>query len=157
MTSQISKDFSDLAFRILFSLIFIGLGGEHIFRDALIQEMMPTWIPIPRLVSIICGLVLTLGGGLIAIGYRLKFAALILAIFLVTVTILVHAPALAASTAPVSNPQDTWIWDTLQRSNFVKNLCLLGVCIMLPHYKMGAWSLESILDSKSRKSDSASR
>ncbi|MBD5779897.1 DoxX family protein [Pelagicoccus sp. NFK12] len=143
-----SKDFSDLVFRILFSLIFIGLGGEHLVSDDLIQKLMPEWVPSPRLVSIFCGLVLFVGGGMIAIGYRLKAAALILGTFLVAVTALVHAPALQGHFSPVACPEDQWMWDTLQRSNFVKNLCLLGVCAMLPFYSAGKWSLEAFLEAR---------
>lgn len=146
-----SKDFSDLVFRLLFSLIFIGLGGEHLVSDELIQKLMPEWIPTPRLVSIFCGLILFLGGGMIAIGYRIKYAAILLGTFLVVVTALVHAPGLQGSSAPIACPEDQWMWDTLQRSNFVKNLCLLGVCTMLPFYSTGRWSLEAILESRNTK------
>lgn len=145
-----SRDFSDIVFRLLFSLIFIGLGAEHIVRDELIQRLMPDWMPYPRLVSIFSGLSVMTGGLMIALGYRLKVAACILGTFIVVVTAIVHAPALGAA-APVSE-EDRWVWDTLQRSNFVKNLCLLGVCVMLTHYRLGAWSLESWLLRRSSRS-----
>lgn len=145
-----SKNFSDLIFRILFSLIFIGLGGEHLVDDEMILKVTPDWMALPRIGSILCGLLLLVGGGMIAIGYRLKWAAIALGSFLVIVTGLVHAPGISAITPPIVHPDDRWIWDTLQRSNFVKNLCLFGVCVMLPHYQIGDWSLEGIL--KRRKS-----
>lgn len=145
-----SKDFSDVVFRLLFSLIFIGLGGEHLVSDDLIQKLMPLWMPNPRVVSIFCGLLLFTGGGMIALGYRLKFAAMLLGTFLVIVTAVVHAPALQGMQNPVASPEDQWIWETLQRSNFVKNLCLLGVCTMLPHYRTGKWSLEAFLNARKK-------
>ncbi|MDQ8204514.1 DoxX family protein [Pelagicoccus sp. SDUM812003] len=148
MSIQISKNVSDLCFRLLFCLIFLGLGAEHLFSDELIQKLMPQWIPAPRLVSIFTGLVLFAGGAMIALGYRLKWAAFLLGSFLVFVSILVHAPAMASPEASPLNPENKWIWDTLQRSNFVKNLCLLGVCLMLPHYQLGDWSLEAWLKRK---------
>lgn len=140
-----SKDFADVTFRFLFSLIFIGLGAEHAFSDDLIQRLMPDWMPLPRLVSISCGLLLVSGGLMIALGFRLRIAATALGVFLVVVTAIVHAPAMMGRAAPVVDTRDLWLWDTLQRSNFVKNLCLLGVCIMLQHYTPGRWSLETIL------------
>ena len=140
-----SRDLADLLFRLLFSLIFIGLGFEHVFRDELIQRIMPEWMPMPRLVSLASGILLVSGGLMIAVGYRLTWAAVLLGCFLFTVTLIVHAPALLASGAPVADEADRWIWDTLQRSNLVKNLCLLGVCIMLPRYQLGRWSLEFYL------------
>lgn len=141
-----SKKLSDVAFRLLFSLIFIGLGAEHAFSDELLQRLMPQWVPLPRLVSIFLGLLLISGGLFIAAGYKLKIAAVLLGAFLVAVTLFVHAPALFSSSGPVLHPGDQWLWETLQRSNFVKNLCLLGVCIMLPSYPLGEWSLERALD-----------
>ncbi|MBC2605588.1 DoxX family protein [Pelagicoccus albus] len=148
MKALVGKDTSDVIFRLLFSLIFIGLGGEHIFRDVLIQKMMPGWMPIPRLVSFSCGIFLVAGGGMIALGYRLKVASVMLGTFLIVVTALIHAPALQGYQSPELDLQNQWIWDTMQRSNFVKNLCLLGVCVMLPHYKLGKWSLDSFLESR---------
>lgn len=145
-----SKDVSDLIFRLLFSLIFIGLGGEHLVSDDLIQKLMPEWMPSPRLVSIMCGLVLFIGGAMIAVGYQIKVAAIMLGTFLVVVTALVHAPAIQGIESPVADPRDQWMWDTLQRSNFVKNLCLLGVCTMLPYYHTGRWSLEAHLASRKK-------
>lgn len=147
--AEMNRDLADLLFRLLFSLIFIGLGAEHLIDDELIQKLMPPWVPAPRLLSIGCGILLFVGGALIALGYRLKFAALMLGLFLIVVTTLVHAPAVQGmQQAPVADPRDTWIWDTLQRSNLVKNLCLLGVCAMLPFYQTGRWSLQRILDQK---------
>ncbi|MBK1878854.1 DoxX family protein [Pelagicoccus mobilis] len=140
-----SRDFADLVFRLLFSLIFIGLGGEHLLSDELIQKLMPEWMPGPRFVSIFCGIILFTGGSMIAVGYRLKLAAILLGSFLVLVSAVVHAPALQGIASPVADPRDQWLWETLQRSNFVKNLCLLGVCMMLPFYTPGRWSLERML------------
>ena len=44
-----------------------------------------------------------------------------------------------------------WMWDILQRSNFVKNLCLLSVCFHLLHHKTGKLSLESFLRSRAAR------
>ena len=50
--SRIDADRAELVFRLLFSSIFIVLGGEHMFSDGLIQELMPSWVPAPRFLSI---------------------------------------------------------------------------------------------------------
>ena len=141
----ISRDFSDLVFRILFCLIFIALGGEHLFNDNLLQRLMPGWVPAPRLASIMCGLVLLSGGGLIALGYQLRFAALMLGAFLIIVTTVVHGPALF-STPEFIEAESEWLWLILQRSNYVKNICLLGICLLLTNYTPGRWSLENRLN-----------
>ena len=126
----INRDFADLVFRILFCLIFIALGGEHLFKDDLIQKLMPSWVPAPRLVSIACGLILLSGGGLIALGYQLRFAALMLGAFLIIVTAVVHGPALF-STPEFIDSESEWLWVILQRSNYVKNICLLGLTLLV--------------------------
>ena len=141
---KISYDLSDLIFRAMFSLIFIGLGGEHIFSDQMIQHLMPAWMPYPRLVSMLCGVWLLFGGCLILVGWRIRQAAYGLAFFLIVVTTIVHLPSIC--TNPTDLPEQyVWMWQILQRSNLVKNLCLLGVCVHLLHHSLGKYSLESYL------------
>tara|TARA_B100001123_G_C15342940_1_gene1035791 strand:- start:8482 stop:8652 length:171 start_codon:yes stop_codon:yes gene_type:complete len=53
-----SKDTADLIFRIFSNLIFLALGGEHIFNDELLQKLMSSWMPMPGLMSIMVGIVL---------------------------------------------------------------------------------------------------
>ena len=138
---KINEDVSDLIFRSMFCLIFVGLGMEHIFSDELIQHLMPTWMPYPRAVSVLCGLWLTLWGGMILLGYRLKLAAICLGYFLIIVTLAVHLPAIFYT--PVQIPADAdWMWQILQRSNLAKNLCLLGVCFHLQNHRLGRYSLD---------------
>ena len=93
----INQDFSDLLFGVLFCLTFIALGGEYLVKDDLIQKLMPSWFPLPKIVSIGCGLILLLGGGLIALGYNLRFTAILLGTFLIIVTPLVHGPAILSN------------------------------------------------------------
>lgn len=126
------RDWGELAFRVLFSSIFLGLGGEHLVDDTLIMHLMPGWVPAPRLVSVAAGLVLLTGGTMVLVGYRLRWAAALLGAFLVLVTAAVHFPAVVgALPAPAVDNAGAWMWPVLQRSNLVKNLCLLGVCILL--------------------------
>lgn len=142
-----NKDSVDLLFRLLFSLIFLALGGEHLVSDELIQKLMPDWVPMPGYVSILCGVTLMIGGILIVIGYKIRLASIILGGFIVTVTILVHAPALF--TMPDFIDEDNeWLWSILQRSNLAKNLCLFGVCLLLSQYKPGKWSVTSYLENR---------
>ncbi len=143
------KDVVDLLFRLLFSLIFLALGAEHIFSDQLIQKLMPDWMPAPRLISILSGFVLLAGGGMIALGFRLRLAATTLIVFLFLVTILVHGADLLGK--PEFVDQDhAWLWTIFQRSNYAKNICLIGVCLRLLYYTPGRWSLEAKLLGKSR-------
>jgi len=142
---RISDDTSDLLFRGLFSTIFIGLGLEHLLSDALLQALIPDWIGAKRAASVGAGLLLLAGGGSILLGLKIHLGAAMLGVFLVVVTITVHAPGVAGR-YPTHLPDDArWIWQIYQRSNFVKNLCLLGVCIHLVRHRPGRFSLDHYL------------
>lgn len=142
MKLNLSYDVTDLIFRVLFSLIFLGLGMEHIFSDNLIQAMMPDWLgDSKRLVSILSGVVLLIGGVSILLGWKVQAAAILLGLFLLIVTVTIHGPALLQH--PTDMPTEwTWLWDVYQRSNFFKNLCLLGVCFHLNHHRVGRFGLD---------------
>lgn len=134
------KDVFELAFRILFSLIFLVLGAEHLFNDGTIRTIMPDWMPAKRVVSIACGIWITAGGLMILAGWHVRLAAIGLAAFLVVVTTLVHAPWLLH--APPEIPSDqAWLYVLFQRSNFVKNVCLFGVCLHLIDHQPRRWML----------------
>lgn len=141
MRWPLSRDGNELLFRALFSTIFLGLGAEHVFHDDLIQRLMPEWVPAPRLASITAGLVLLTGGTMVLLGWRLRLAARILGAFVIVVTVVVHLPGLFGVPARV-DPDDVWMWTILQRSNLVKNLCLLGVCVQLGQHAPGRYSLD---------------
>ena len=141
------KDAFELSFRLLFSLIFLGLGSEHIFSDSLILLLMPDWVPGPRLVSLLCGLWLVFWSSFIVLGIQLRLAAIALGIFVFIVTVLVHLPGVLVY--PASIPiESRWMWDILQRSNLAKNLCLLGVCAHLLYHKPGKYRLETFLNKR---------
>ena len=105
MSRWLNEDVADLGFRALFCTIFLGLGMEHLFADDLIRLLMPDWIPMQRLVSVICGVILVFGGSLIFIGYRLRLAASVLAAFILIVTFVIHVPGVFM--APVSVPEES--------------------------------------------------
>lgn len=136
-----SRDLNELVFRALFSSIFLGLGGEHVLADDLIQNLMPPWVPWPRLASILTGIVLLTGGSMILAGWRVYQAALLLGVFLVVVTAAVHLPAVFLPPPPMP-AESEWMWIVLQRSNLVKNLCLLGVCFHLGFHRVGRYSVD---------------
>lgn len=145
-----SRNLSDLLFRVLFSSIFLGLGMEHIFSDSLIMLLMPAWLPDPRTVSIISGCILISGGTMILLGWNVRIAAMVLGSFVITVTLTVHLPGLF--TQPTAIPSEcSWLWTVFQRSNFVKNLCLLGVCFHLLHHQVGRYSIYLLFPSKKTK------
>jgi uncharacterized membrane protein YphA (DoxX/SURF4 family) len=134
----------DLIFRGLFSTIFVGIGAEHLFDDRLIQHFMPGWVRYPSIASRASGVLLLFGGFSILAGYRIQLGARVLGAFLFVVTLTVHVPG--CLTVPESIPADVaWLWTVFQRSNLVKNLCLLGVCVHLTTYEVGWYSVDAWL------------
>jgi len=138
----LSRDVNDLLFRVLVSTIFLGLGMEHIFSDELIQFLMPHWVPFARLASIGVGVLLLIGGSSIALGFHLRAGAFLLIGFLTVVTASVHLPGVLHR--PEGIPEHwAWVWDIMQRTNLVKNTCLIGVCIHLTRHRVGRYSLDA--------------
>lgn len=156
MLHRLDYHLTELIFRILFSLIFLGLGAEHLFSDALIQDMMPAWLVGKRVFSILAGLILLTGGLSVFLGYKMTWGGLLLSGFLVTVTLMVHLPAIFQH--PPNLPEEwSWLWDVYQRSNLVKNLCLLGVCFHLINHEPGKFSLDDRLKIKAAREKAPGR
>jgi len=149
---HLDPDTTELIFRLLFSSIFVVLGGEHLFDDALILRLMPDWLPAHRALSVASGLLLLTGGGMIAAGLRVHWAAMGLGAFLVVVTGLIHVPGMLAAPADLQGDW-VWLWDVYQRSNFIKNLCLLGVCFHFLYHEPGRYSVEAWREARTRGID----
>ena len=146
MKRLIDTDVAELIFRLFFSSIFIVLGAEHLFDDSLIQRLMPEWVPMKRAVSVLSGLVLLVGGGSVALGIFIRSAAILLGVFLVAVTLLVHVPGMFQAPGFVEG-KEIWLWDVYQRSNFIKNVCLLWVCLHLLTHEPGRYTLRGFVRS----------
>lgn len=144
MKRLVDAELAELLFRLLFSSIFVLLGGEHLFHDDLIQQLMPAWLPAKRACSVLSGVVLLTGGASVALGVEVQKGAVILGAFLVVVTLLVHVPGMLETPTFIA-ADDVWLWDLYQRSNFIKNVCLLGVCFHLVTHEPGRHTLPAWL------------
>jgi len=83
------------------------------------------------------------GGG----GADLVRRATGLGAFAAVVTLAVDVPG--GSPLPVFVESEAlWLWDILQRTNLVKNICLLGVCFHFLHHRLGKYSLARYLGNK---------
>lgn len=149
----INHDVSELLFRLLFSSIFVVLGAEHLFRDDLIQQLMPEWVPMKRAASAAIGLILLVGGASIALGVRVQEGAVVLGLFLIVVTLVIHVPGMFQTPEFVARDQN-WLWDLYQRSNFIKNVCLLGVCFHLLTHEPGPYTVAELWRRRSGESAS---
>jgi putative oxidoreductase len=102
--------------RVLLSVIFIlsGLGKLPHFHDVA-GMMAGKGIPLAS-VALVITLLIEIGGGLLLLtGYKARYAALVIAVWLVPVTLVFHN----FWAVPAAQQQDQMI-------NFLKNLAIIG-------------------------------
>lgn len=101
MQTILSPRWAAVAFRMLFSLIFLVAGGNHLFSPEKIAGRLnnapfgslATSIAPAEVLVILAGIALAAGGIALLIGYRVRSAALLLIAVLVPITITVQIGA----------------------------------------------------------------
>jgi putative oxidoreductase len=117
--------------RILFSAIFITSGLSH-FSQEQIQYAANHGVPVPSLLVPLSGIIAFLGGLSILLGYKTRWGAWLLVIFLVPVTLMMH------NFWAVSDPNAA----KLQQIAFFKNLSMLGGALLIAYFGPGSLSLD---------------
>jgi len=125
-------DFAALVGRVLLVILFLKSGWGKIGGfDQTAAMMASKGVPMAEL-ALVVTIVLELGASLlIAIGYKTRWAAIGLALWLVPVTIMFHA-FWAVPADQVMN----------QTNNFFKNLSIFGGMLMLFAFGPGRYSLD---------------
>jgi len=118
--------------RVLFALIFITSVIGH-FSSAEIAEASAHGVPLATILVPLAGVIALAGGLSIVLGYRARFGALLLLVFLVPVTLVMH------KFWGIPDPQMAM----MQKVNFLKNLSLMGACLLLMYHGSGPYSLDS--------------
>jgi putative oxidoreductase len=90
-------------------------------------------VPAPGLLVPLSGVIATLGGLSVTLGYKAKIGAWLLVLFLVPVTLTMHA--FWAVTDPMMHG--------MQMAMFMKNVSLLGAALLLTHFGAGPLSLDA--------------
>ncbi|MGC2696050.1 MAG: DoxX family protein [Candidatus Angelobacter sp.] len=109
--------------RVLLSAIFIlsGLGKLPHFHDVA-GLMASKGIPLAT-VALVITLVIEIGGGLLVLtGFKARYAALVIALWLIPVTLVFHN----FWAAPAAQQQEQMI-------NFLKNLAIMGGLLILAY------------------------
>jgi len=116
--------------RVLFAHIFILKSLDH-FSLATLDHATGMGVPFPMFLVPLSGLIALLGGLSILLGYKAKLGAWLLIIFLFPITFVMHR-----------------FWEIqeghivlLQSYCFMKNLSLLGACLMISYFGSGPLSL----------------
>lgn len=117
--------------RIFFSLIFILSSFRH-FSAATIEYAAQQGAPAPHFWVPVTGLLALVGGLSVLFGYRARFGAFLLIVFLIPVTLTMHRFW--------ATPDATMAM--IQQVMFMKNLSMLGGAFLIFHFGSGPGSLK---------------
>lgn len=117
--------------RILFSVIFILSGFTH-FTPSMVQYAAGAGVPWPSILVPLSGIIAILGGLSILFGYKARFGAWLIIIFLIPVTLMIH------HFWDITDPQAAM----LQQIMFLKNLSMLGGALIIAYFGAGPLSVD---------------
>jgi putative oxidoreductase len=126
-----------LAGRQLFSLIFIVASAAHFDGQAIVAATAHG-VPWPEVLVPLSGLIALLGGISILLGFQVRIGALLLMIFLIPVTVVMH------NFWSVSDPMTLLI----QKAMFMKNLAMLGGALVISYFGADPLSLDALLSQR---------
>ena len=118
--------------RFLYALIFLMSSPGH-FQRSTIDYTAGHGVPMANILAPLSGLLILFGGLSIILGYKTRIGALLIILFLIPVTLVMH---------------DFWnVADTMQamfqRAMFMKNISMLGAAILLFYFGGGPISLDN--------------
>jgi putative oxidoreductase len=118
--------------RVLFSLIFIAASLGH-FASKTISYAASQGVPLASLLVPLSGIIALAGGLSIALGYKTRWGAGLIVLFLIPVTLMMHR------FWGLSDP----MMAEIQQVNFMKNVGLLGGALLILHFGAGPMSLDN--------------
>jgi putative oxidoreductase len=118
--------------RLLLVAIFLLSAPLHFTRDAIPYAAM-NGVPFARFAVPLSGLIALAGGLSVLIGYHAKAGAWLLVLFLVPVTLMMHAFWRV--------PDPTFA--VMQQIMFMKNVAILGGVLMIAHFGAGPVSYDA--------------
>lgn len=117
--------------RFFFSLIFIMSGINH-FSSGSISYAASAGVPFADILVPISGVIAIVGGLSVLIGFHARFGALLLLLFLIPVTLMMH------DFWTLTDPQQA----QEQMIHFMKNLSMIGGAVLLSFYGAGPMSVD---------------
>ena len=118
--------------RVLFALCFLVSVPGH-FDGGAVTAAAAHGVPMPQVLVPLSGVLLLLGGASVALGFHARIGALLLALFLIPVTLFMHR------FWDVGNPAAARV-DYIM---FMKNLSLLGAALMIAYFGSGPASIDA--------------
>src|SRR5258706_9386808 len=124
----------------LFSLIFIVASAAH-FNAHTVDAAAAHGVPLPDLLVPLSGLIALLGGLSILLGFQTRIGGLLLVIFLVPVTAVMH------NFWSVSDPMTLQI----QKAMFMKNVAMLGGALVISYLGADPLSLDALMSQRKER------
>ena len=121
-----------LAGRIFFAAIFVMSGFNHFSHEA-IGYAASSGVPMANIAVPLSGIMALVGGLMIALGFQARLGGILIALFLIPVTLFMHA------FWKVSDPMQ----HQMQLVNFMKNLALLGGSFAFIYFGAGPVSVDA--------------
>jgi uncharacterized membrane protein YphA (DoxX/SURF4 family) len=118
--------------RVLFSIVFLLSSIDH-FDGHDLSYAIAAHVPAAKIAVPIAGLIILASGLSIFFGYKAKLGALLIIIFLVPVTPMMH------NFWAVTDPR----MHEVHQVNFLKNLSLLGAALLITQFGAGPWSFDA--------------
>jgi len=118
--------------RILYTAIFLISAPNHFFSGT-IAYAAANGVPMPFILVPLSGIIAFAGALSILIGYKAKYGALLIVLFLVPVTLTMH------NFWAVNDPSMAMI----QQIMFLKNMSMLGTALVIAHFGSGPLSMDN--------------
>ncbi len=123
--------------RILLSLIFL-VAAPGLFKSGSVQYAASQGVPVPSVLVPISGILALLGGLSVLFGYKARWGAFLLILFLVPVTLMMHK--FWAAKDPMAAQ--------IQQVMFLKNLAMAGGALLISYFGSGPLSVDSWLTTR---------
>ncbi len=119
--------------RILFSMIFIVFGLNHIFKlGAMSQYAASMGVPAAKILVLLSGLIIIVGGAFVLLGYKAKLGGWLLFVFLILSALFMHRFWGVEDPMMAQN----------QMIHFMKNMSMAGAALLITYFGSGPHSLE---------------
>lgn len=125
--------FIALAGRILFSLIFVMSAPGHFSKQS-IGYAASQGVPMADVAVPLSGVLALLGGLSVLFGFKARWGAWLLILFLVPVSLMMHR------FWGLSDPQAAM----MQKVNFIKNVSMTGGALLIAYFGSGPLSLDAL-------------
>lgn len=117
--------------RILYAALFVLSGPNH-FTAGAIGYAAGKGVPMASVAVPLSGIIALAGGLSILLGYKAKYGAWLIVIFLLPVTFMIH------NFWTYTDPMQA----QMQMANFMKNLSMLGAALMIAYFGSGPLSVD---------------